>query len=125
MPWQPPYAQPAELASYMGDAAATDTAELTLTIEAASRSVDRACDRQFGQLDAVQARFYTAHYDANRRRWEIPTDDFADATGLVIETVGPQSNSVLAGVWPSPLNAVATGTVWTSLPKLDNDAAGG
>jgi hypothetical protein len=113
--WQPPYAQPAELASYMGDAAATDTAELTLAIEAASRSVDRACDRQFGKLDAPQARFYTAHYDTNRRRWEIPTDDFATTDGLVVETVGVQSNTELAGCLPSPVNAVATGSVWTSL----------
>jgi len=115
MAWQSPYAQPAEQVSYMGDATATDNAELTLAIEATSRSVDRACDRQFGLLDAPQGRFYTACYDANRRRWEIPTDDFATTDGLVVETVGPQSDTVLAACFSSPLNALANGPVWTSL----------
>ena len=99
MAWQSPYAQPAEQVSYMGDATATDNAELTLAIEATSRSVDRACDRQFGLLDAPQ----------------IPTDDFATADGLVVETVGPQSDTVLAACFSSPLNALANGSVWTSL----------
>ena len=78
MPWQPAYATPEELAHYNGDAASsTMTAELTLAVETASRSVDRACGRQFGSLDDPQARYYTARYDAGRRQWVIDTDDFA------------------------------------------------
>lgn len=123
MPWAPPYAQPDELASFIGDASVGgDTAELTLAIEAASRSVDRACDRQFGLLDEAQARSYTAHYDTYRRRWEIPTDDFATVDGLTVEVVDAESNTILAGCLPSPINAVAKGTVWTSLIVPDASA---
>ncbi|WP_245233821.1 hypothetical protein [Mycobacterium sp. PS03-16] len=99
----------------MGESAATDTAELTLAIEAASRSVDRACDRQFGQLDTPQVRFYTARYDRDRRRWEIPTDDFATTVGLVVESAGLATGATITGVLPAPINAVANGSVWTSL----------
>jgi hypothetical protein len=77
MSWAPAYATPEELAHYMSDASATDTAELTLAVETASRSVDRACNRQFGQVDAPQARYYTARYESRRRQWVIDTDDFA------------------------------------------------
>ena len=115
MPWAPAYATPSELAHYNGDAAATDTAELTLAVDTASRSVDRACGRQFGALDEPQARYYTARYDASCRQWVIDTDDFATTDGMVVEHVGPQYDSALAGYLPSPVNAVVNGRVWTSL----------
>lgn len=99
----------------MGDAAATDTAELTMAIESASRSVDRACDRQFGVIDNPQARFYTARYDQSLRRWQISTDDFATTEGLVVEAVGAQGYTAIAGCVPTPVNAVVSGSVWTSL----------
>ncbi|WP_236981550.1 MULTISPECIES: hypothetical protein [Mycobacterium] len=100
---------------YIGEAVAADTAELTLTVETASRSVDRACDRQFGSVDQPQARYYTAHYDRHRRVWIIPTDDFATTDGLVVETVAGKLFTPVAGYLPAPVNAVVDGTVWTSL----------
>jgi hypothetical protein len=115
MSWAPPYATPEELAHFMGDAAATDTAELTLAIEAASRSVDRFCDRQFGLLATPEVRYYTARYDTHRRRWIIDTDDFATTVGLVVESIGPQWDAELTDCLPAPVNAVVDGRVWTSL----------
>jgi hypothetical protein len=115
MPWAPAYATPEELAHYNGDAVATDTAELTLAVETASRSVDRACGRQFGLLDEPVARYYTARYDAGCRQWVIDTDDFGTTEGMTVETVGPQYDALLTGYLPAPVNAVVDGKVWTSL----------
>lgn len=123
MSWAPAYATPAELTHYLGDAAATDTAELTLAVETASRSVDRACNRQFGTLDAPEARYYTAVYDAYRRRWVIGTDDFATTDGLVVEAIGPQYDALISDYLPAPVNGVADGFVWTSLVIGVNAAA--
>jgi hypothetical protein len=110
--WAPAYATPDELASYMGDATTgSDAAEMTLAVEAASRSVDRACDRQFGLLDAPQSRFYTA-LRAHRGRWVVNVDDFATVDGLSIETVAGQP---IIDVLPGPVNAVVKGRVWTQL----------
>lgn len=116
MPWAPPYCTPEELAHYNGDAVAAEmTAELTLAVETASRSVDRACGRQFGLLDEPVARYFTAEYDRSRRVWVIPCEDFATTDDLTVETVGPQYDALLTGYLPAPVNAVVDGTVWTSL----------
>ena len=48
MAWAPAYASVAELRSFIQDGGTSNTAELTLAIETASRSVDKACNRQFG-----------------------------------------------------------------------------
>ncbi|WP_460357188.1 hypothetical protein [Mycobacterium sp. ZZG] len=99
----------------MGEAVATDTAELTMAVDTASRSVDRACGRKFGLLDEPVARYYTAEYDRARRVWVIPTDDFATTDGLTVEYVGSQYDSLITGYLPAPVNAVVDGMVWTSL----------
>lgn len=115
MSWAPPYATAAELAHFMGDAVATDDAELTLAIETASRSVDRITGRQFGSLDAPESRLFTAHYDTYRRRWIIDVDDFATTDAVTVETIGAQYDSPELAWLPAPVNAVAAGGVWTQL----------
>jgi hypothetical protein len=131
MPWAPPYATAAELAHFMGDAVATDDAELTLAVETASRSVDRICNRQFGSLDAPESRQFTAHYDAYRHRWIIDVDDFATTDAMTVETVGPQYDSAVEQWLPAPVNAVAAGGVWTQVvidsasPAVPTAAEGG
>ncbi|KKE98396.1 hypothetical protein WN67_29505 [Mycolicibacterium obuense] len=104
------------MASFMGDASVgPDSAEMELAIEAASRSVDRACDRQFGTLDAPEARSYTAVRDY-RGQWIIAVDDFATVDGLLVETVDAQGiTTPITGVLPLPINAVANGRVWTQI----------
>lgn len=116
MPWAPAYASAAELAHFIGDASVgSDSAELALAVETASRSVDRCCNRQFGSLDAPESRRFTAAYDPNRRRWIIPVDDLATTDSLVLETATGGGYSVIVGYLPVPVNAVAAGGVWTSL----------
>lgn len=114
MGWQPAYCTAAELAHYAGEGSVSDP-EMTLAVETASRSVDRACGRQFGLLDEPVARYFTAEYDRARRVWVIPTEDFATTDGLTVESVGPQNGTALAGYLPAPINAVVDGKVWTSL----------
>jgi hypothetical protein len=84
MPWQPDYATLAELKSDLRIPDATDDAELAFAITAASRAVDQATNRQFGQVSPVQARIYTARWDKSFCRWIIDTDDISSATGLLI-----------------------------------------
>jgi hypothetical protein len=122
MGWAPPYATAAELAHFMGDAVATDDAELTLAIETASRSVDRITGRQFGSLDAPESRQYSARYDTYRRRWIIDTDDFATTDAMAVETIGSQYDSLIESWLPAPVNAVVDGKVWTQL-VIDSGSA--
>lgn len=117
MTWAPAYASAAELAHFMAQAQVhdVDDAELSLAVETASRSVDRACNRQFGTLDTAEPRFYTAQFDRHRRRWVIDTDDFATTDDFVVETAALQSYSPITDCLPAPINAVAGGKVWTQV----------
>lgn len=114
--WSPPYCTAAELAHFMGDAAATDDAELTLAIETASRSVDRACNRQFGVVDAPEPRWYPLAFDSTspfgpQRRWTADVDDLMSTTALVVESGDGASvaGEPISGVIPAPVNAVVNG----------------
>ncbi|AQT82641.1 hypothetical protein B1R94_07785 [Mycolicibacterium litorale] len=100
----------------MGDGATGESGtELELAVETASRAVDRCCQRQFG-LTEPEARYYTAEYDRDRRRWVIKTDDFATLAGLTVETVDSQGNwSEVGQFLPTPVNAVVNSRVWTAL----------
>jgi hypothetical protein len=122
MPWAPPYATAAELRSFIADGSSGSENELALAIETASRSVDRICNRQFGSLDALESRQFSARYDTYRRRWIIDTDDFANTDAMSVEVVGPQYDSLIEGWLPAPVNAVATGGVWTQV-VIDSDSA--
>ncbi len=120
MAWSPAYATADELASFIGDASVgQDGTELTLAVEAASRSVDRCCDRQFGKVDAPTALTYAARYDPYRRRWTLDVDDLQTLDGLVIEIGSVADDSTVAvpvaGFTPAPSNAVARGFAWTQL----------
>lgn len=122
MPWQPAYATTAELRSFIADGTTSSENELSLAIETASRSVDRACNRQFGKADEVESRWYEASFDSRsafgpQRRWTVDVDDIMTTTALVVElgdglTV---TGEPLTGVIPTPINAVANGKPWTKL----------
>lgn len=85
MSWQPDYCTTAELKSNLRIPDTVDDAELALAITAASRAVDHATNRQFGQVSPVQARIYTARWDKSWCRWVIDTDDISSATGLLVK----------------------------------------
>lgn len=114
MAWAPDYLTVAELRAYR-NLAISDTADdidLAVSITAASRAIDRHCNRQFGQVAAPELRYYTAWYDRETSRWIVDIDDLASTSGLVVEIadVGTVTSYKL-----SPLNDVAKGKVWTQL----------
>lgn len=118
MAWTPDYATPSELAAYMRIGDTDDDVQLGLAITAASRAIDQACRRQFGQVDTATARVYTARYDALLTRWVVDLDDLMDQTGLVVEidTSGDgEYTAVGTGFTFRPVNAAADGEPWTML----------
>lgn len=84
MAWQPDYATTAELKSFLRIPVADteDDSELAVAVAAASRAVDQATNRQFGQTTS-EARVYTAEWDRRRGRWVIQIDDTETAAPTV------------------------------------------
>lgn len=121
MPWAPDYASVATLKSALRITDTDDDAELTLALSGASRAIDGHCGRQFGQLAAPAARYYTARWDDGRRRWIVVLDDLMTVTGLEVHTA-----PTVEGVWDTeltvdtdfhlaPRNRPADGLPWTLL----------
>jgi hypothetical protein len=54
---------------------------VVLAIEAASRAVDKACNRRFGLVASPEARIYTAEYHRTLGRWVIDVDDVQTTAG--------------------------------------------
>jgi hypothetical protein len=131
MPWAPPYASAAELRSFIADGSSGSETELNLAIETASRSVDRATNRQFGKADEVESRWYGAVFDSSspygpQRRWTVDIDDIMTADGLAVAfgDGAEVTGEPLTGVLPAPVNAVANGRPWTKL-LLPHGVSGG
>ncbi|GFG49443.1 hypothetical protein CQY20_26135 [Mycolicibacterium agri] len=116
MPWQPPYASAADLAGWLG---VEVDPELALATEAASRAIDRACNRQFGQISSSEFRYYTAewHHD----RWLVGIDDLMTDTSLTVEVDNDQDGVPEAEITEyrlTPINAAAIGKPWTAIEIL-------
>lgn len=112
--WQPAYATVDQLKAYVSipDDDTVDDTELAGKIVAASRSIDQYTRRQFGQVDALEARTYTGDPRTGWRGGVLVTvDDLVDTTGLVVmvdaAAVTPDR------LWPS--NAVLKGQAFTRL----------
>jgi hypothetical protein len=118
MAWAPSYASSADLKAYLRVADAVDDAQVSLALDAASRAIDLACGRQFGQVAAPSARYFTASYDRRAYRWRVAIDDVATITGLAVafDSAGDGSYaSTITAYDLGPRNAVDTGRVWTEL----------
>jgi len=113
MPWAPPYVDAADdLGSYLRVVDdIVDLPEMELAVEAASRAVDDATGRQFGQVEAVEERFYTARYDYEECRWVVDVDDYQTATGMLVEVDG----TAVATFTKEPVNAAGKGRPWTRI----------
>lgn len=111
MTWAPDYCTSAEYKAYARITDTVDDTQIATYVTAASRAIDRATGRQFGQVAAVEERFYTPVWDRRRGRWVIETDDFATLTGAVIELDGNAVTDYAA----EPVNAVVKGKVYTRL----------
>lgn len=118
MTWKPDYATTAELAAFVRIDDALDDAQLGLAVAAASRAVDRSCRRQFGKVDAPEARAYTAFYDVTRDRWVVPVDDLMDMTGLVVKFDADSDESYTTAITSyglRPANAAQASRPWEDL----------
>lgn len=111
MVWRPDYLTLQELKDYKTIDDDVDDVQLAVAITAASRAIDKACNRQFGKVDAPAERVYTAWYNYERCRWIVPIDDLQDTTGLAV-TIG---GVTVTDYKLEPRNAVADGLAWTSL----------
>jgi hypothetical protein len=111
MAWRPDYITLPEFKDYKTIDDTIDDAELAVAIAAASRAIDKATNRQFGNVAAPEARVYTAWYNHERCRWMVPIDDLQTTAGLVV-TIG---GVTVTDYKLEPRNAVVDGLAWTSL----------
>ena len=102
MTWAPDYLTLPEAKLYLGVTDAVDDAQITGWITAASRAIDKRCNRQFGLLAAPAARTY-------RRVLDI--DDLQSSTGLTVNGVAYASSGAVL----LPDNAPADGRPWTAV----------
>lgn len=112
MPWAPDYVTPEELADYVRTDVESDRLELTSACAAASRAVDLATYRQFGQT-AAEARIYTPKWSPKLGMWVVECDDcFATPTAVAIDTAGDGTFSTTidpADVVMRPVNNAVKG----------------
>lgn len=96
---------------------ALDDLELALAISTASRSIDRASNRQFGQVAEIEARFYTAHRDGDGRL-RVTIDDLQEPEDMVVEldVADDLTYATAVATWRLlPLNVLAEGRPYTSI----------
>lgn len=110
MAWSPDYVLASDLKAYLRITDTVDDAQIAFAITAASRAVDRACNRQFGLVAAPEARVYTAAWDKARRKYTVSIDDLMTETGLEIATDAAVTDYSLY-----PSNADLTGQPWTRI----------
>ena len=110
MAWAPDYVSAADLAAYLRDPLADDLTEYGVWATAASRAIDKRCNRQFGQLAAPAARVYRRPpvYDPTTALWLLEIDDVQDMTGMLVNGVAfASSGAVLL-----PANAPSDSQPW-------------
>lgn len=113
MTWAPDYITVAEARAFLRIPDSVDDVEIGIWITAASRAIDKRCNRQFGQLAAPAARVYrsTPAYDPTIGLWVMEIDDLQDLTGLTVNGVAYASSGAVL----LPDNAPADNRPWTRL----------
>lgn len=95
MPWAPDYLTPTDAADFVRGG---DEADLATWCTAASRAIDKKCNRQFGQVDALTARTYRRRsvWSGALCLWLVEVDDVQDVTGMTVGGVSlAESGAVL------------------------------
>lgn len=111
MTWAPDYATTAELKAFVRISDTVDDAYLALAVTAASRAIDEYCNRQFGKVDAFEARLYTAEWDRRICRWIVRFDDVMSVSGFGVQVpAGAVDDYDL-----KPANASSYSRPWTYL----------
>lgn len=97
MPWKPDYITTADLKAYLDVSDAVDDVQLAVWCTAASRAVNKATNRQFGQLASVADRTYRRppYYSRSKGLWLLEIDDVQDTTGLLVNGVAYASSGAV------------------------------
>lgn len=117
MTWAPDYLTLVELKAYLGLDDTNDDAELAIAITAASRAIDRWCNRQFGKTAGAETRYYPAWFDNETGRWTVDVDDLAvTPTVTLVDTTGNGvADQDITAFDMGPTNALANGKVHTRI----------
>lgn len=109
MPWKPDYVTLADAKAYLRVTDTVDDVQLAIWITAASRAVDKRCNRQFGQGPAGVARVYrrAPNYNRTTGLWELEIDDLMTTPTLVGATAWASAGYTLL-----PDNAALEGNPW-------------
>ncbi len=118
MAWAPDYIDAETFAAFLRVTDEVDDEEFATAITSAARAIDTRCNRQFGVVDAVEERFYTARPDYDRGRWVIDVDDLQTTDDLVVLVADVE----LTAYRMDPPNAVAKGKAWTRI-VVDADSS--
>lgn len=114
MTWAPDYLTVPTLARYLKIEDAADNTFLQLWITTVSGNVNDFCGRQFGQVAALEERYYTPVYDRHDGCWLATVDDLQDVTGLAI--TDEDGTAVAAADYTLlPRNAAVTGKPYEQL----------
>lgn len=116
MSLRPDYCTSDELKAFRTIEDALDDVQIGLMVTAASRAVDRFCNRPFGS--AAQTRYYTARWDPALCRWVVDTDDIPTTTGLTVtyDSLEDESYADAVTVYTlAPANAVANDRPWNKI----------
>lgn len=88
MAWEPDYVTVALARDFLNMKPENNVqldARLARAITSASRAIDLFTNRQFGQLAAVEPRYYTPWYDSDLRRWVCEIDDTFGTAGFAVD----------------------------------------
>jgi hypothetical protein len=110
--WAPDYITLEELRDWL-EVPADDTSDdelLAVDITAASRAIDTATGRQFGNTGVAEERTYPAEWRPDAGRWAVLTDDFMTAP-----TAFTADGVAVAGYRAMPRNAPARGRPYERL----------
>jgi hypothetical protein len=111
--WKPDYLITADVKTYLRVTDSVDDALFASWITASSRAVDRATNRQFGQVAAPVARTYrrAPFYDATTGLFTLEIDDLMTTAGFLVDGIAYASSGTVL----LPDNAPADGRPWTHL----------
>lgn len=120
--WAPIYVDEEELADFVR--AGADNPYIATYGEAACRSVDGFCHRQFGQLPTAETWTYESHRAAQlpSGRWLLDIDDVADTSGFAVTVDGVAVDDV--EMWPDRAAAYRVPYTGITLPTRPRGKVG-
>lgn len=123
MGWKPDYVTADELLDYVhaNDGDPTDGPPVDLAVTSASRGVDGSTFRQFGRVDAPEARYYDPCWDRDTGTWRVEIDDLMTTTGLVVAYDSADDDGYASPITSYrllPRNAAQVGRPWRWLEVL-------